>query len=292
MTDTCAARVSCRQIGTADLDAVIDLLQVGFPTRSKAYWQAGLQRLAAVPPPDGMPRFGYLLASEGAVVGVLLLISSDGGGTSTHGIRCNVSSWYVRPDFRAYASFLTSRALKGKSVTYIDVWPADHTRQTIEAQGFTRAAKALFAGLPALSVAGHGAKLTSTPEQWSRSSGMSPWELRLLTDHQRFGCICVWYETNAGGQPFIFRRRKVARGLVPCALLIYARSVESFEEAAGPLGRFLALRGLPIVLIGADRPLRGMIGKHFPERLPIYSKGPQKMRGSDLSYTDAALFGI
>ena len=50
--------------------------------------------------------------------------------------RCNLSSWYVEPSFRAYAPLLVSQALRHKHVTYLNVSPAPHTLPIIEAQGF------------------------------------------------------------------------------------------------------------------------------------------------------------
>jgi hypothetical protein len=60
--------------------------------------------------PEGFPRFGYMLDHEGTPIGVLLLIYTardDGGGTS---IRCNLSSWFVKPAYRNYAPMLTKVA--------------------------------------------------------------------------------------------------------------------------------------------------------------------------------------
>ena len=87
--------IRCREIASADLDAVADLLTQGFARRSRDYWINGLQRMSAREVPQGFPRYGYMLDQDGMPVGVLLLIYSsrdDGGRIS---IRCNLSSWYV-----------------------------------------------------------------------------------------------------------------------------------------------------------------------------------------------------
>jgi hypothetical protein len=41
------------------------------------------------------------------------------------------------------------------------------------------------------------------------------------------------------------------------AYLAYCRDVEEFVRLAGPLGRFLARRGLPLVVIDGSRPIKG-----------------------------------
>src|SRR5208337_5592046 len=199
--------LSCRQIGIDDLPAIVDLLHAGFPKRSKSYWEEGLQRLAAYTPPEGVPKFGYLLVSGVTPVGVLLLISSRSLKEATPAIRCNVSSWYVRPDFQAYAPLLSLRATKSKAVTYVNISPATHTLQTIEAQGFAKAAGGFFAGVPALGRIRNDVHILSNPEEWKQSKFISAAELRLLTDHEKFGCICLWCETTTEGHPFIFRKR-------------------------------------------------------------------------------------
>jgi hypothetical protein len=63
--------IRCREIGTADLDAIADLLTRGFARRSRDYWTTGLQRQSVRDVPEGFPRFGYMLDHEGTPVGVL-----------------------------------------------------------------------------------------------------------------------------------------------------------------------------------------------------------------------------
>src|ERR1700729_3014137 len=110
-------RVSCRQIGQADLEHVIDLLVRGFPRRSRAYWTSAMAQLASRGAPDGLPRFGYLLEADGAPVGVQLLIFAERDGS----VRCNVSSWFVEPAYRGHAALLARMASKLKHVTYVNV---------------------------------------------------------------------------------------------------------------------------------------------------------------------------
>src|SRR5437870_9000003 len=100
------ARVRCRQIGDGDIDAVINLLTEGFAVRSRRYWTRAFDRLMRHPTPAGFPKFGYLLESNGVAVGAILLIFSRISTGSQPTVRCNISSWYVEPAFRAHASSL------------------------------------------------------------------------------------------------------------------------------------------------------------------------------------------
>ena len=82
-----------------------------------------------------MPNYGYLMESGGAPVGVILLISTMMHYHDTSTRRCNLSSWYVDPEFRNYAALFASMSQKRKDVTYFNVTPATATWPVIEAQG-------------------------------------------------------------------------------------------------------------------------------------------------------------
>ncbi len=285
-----AARVSCRQIAAADLPAVADLLHAGFPKRPRSYWVEGLQRLTLNHAPEGYPKYGYLLQSGGEVVGVLLLVFSARDDGSGPVLRGNVSSWHVRPAFRAYAPLLVLRAIRHAAARYLNVSPAPETLPIITAQGFRQFSRGVFAALPMLARSGT-ARLHANAAQW-RAADIPHADLRLLSDHAAFGCLSLWCETRQGGQPLIFRRRRIKPGGIPCAHLIYCRSLEDLEAVAGPVGRYLALRGMPLMLVACDRALRGVPGRLFPDKLPMYFKGAESPRQGDLSYTEAALLGM
>src|SRR5208282_4705629 len=124
MLQTARAQIRCRQIEVCDLDSIASLLVRGFPGGARDFWSSALERLQNRPVPEGFPRFGYMLESEGAAVGVLLLICTGASRGSPAAIRCNVSSWYVEPAFRNIAPLLVSRAMKHKPATFINVSPA------------------------------------------------------------------------------------------------------------------------------------------------------------------------
>ena len=132
--------VRCREIGDADIDAVIDLLTSAFREhgRSRAFWVHALERLSQHVPPAGFPKYGYLMESGGRIVGVILLIFSVVPDGEEKGIRCNGSSFYVEPAYRGYAAMLASRVLRHKNVTYLNITPDPHTLPMIAAQGYVR----------------------------------------------------------------------------------------------------------------------------------------------------------
>jgi hypothetical protein len=116
-------------------------------------------------------------------------------------------------------------------------------------------------------------------------------EYDLLRDHQSFGCLSLWCATAERAFPFVFMPRAV-KGLVPCAHLVYCPDISDFVRFARPLGRYLAARGRPLVIIDSNGPIAGIRGRYFKGRMPKYFKGPHAPGAGDLAYTEAVMFGF
>jgi hypothetical protein len=292
-----APKIRCRRIEDADADAVVTLLTRGFAARrSRRFWERVIERLATRAAPADAPRYGYLLESDGAAVGAILQIFSTlrtggAGGQGSATTRCNVSSWYVDPAFRSYAPFLVSQAQKQKGVTYLNVSSIPHTRPIVEAQGYLRYSNGVFVALPCLSRAPAGIQARIVGAEAQPQAPCEEHERDLLRDHAEYGCMSLWCETPERAYPFVFRARRV-KGLITCAQLVYCRDIADFVRFARPLGRYLAWRGLPLVILDANGLVRGLVGKYFDQTMPKYFKGPAPPRLGDLAYTETALFGM
>ena len=271
--------VVCRQISEADLPQIAKLLAFGFPRRNLSWWRSGLARLALHSPPDGYPRFGYMLEAEGRSVGVHLLICS----AQPSGARCNASSWFVREEFRSFATMLMLRATRQLPGAYVTL-PGSKVSPIVEALGSRRISQGVYAAAPLFARQSGDVQV----QDW-QNARLSKADRRLLMDHTAFGCLGVWCHTPDGGQPLIFRRRWIKR--LPCAHLIYCRSLETLEMAAPAIGRMLASRGMPLLLVPTDRPLRGVPGRFFPDALPVYCRGEPAPPIGDMTYTWPAIFG-
>jgi hypothetical protein len=116
-------------------------------------------------------------------------------------------------------------------------------------------------------------------------------EYDLLRAHAEAGCEALVCDTQGGAVPFVFLHRRIGRGALPAMQLIYARSTASFAACAAPLGRFLALRGAPLVICDADQGVPGVPGLLFRERGPRFFKGPERPRQNDLAFTEMVVFG-
>jgi len=291
LAQSSTSKVSFRAIEAADLPAIMDLLQAGFPKRNRRYWEMGLSRLARHVPPDGFPQFGFMLRTRDRPVGMHLMISSIMPGQLDGTVRSNGSCWYVEEAFRSYGVVLLMRATRRQPAVYINIDPRPATLPIIEAQGFRKFSQGVFAALPLFArVRTPPMRLLSHDAGW-KTAGIPAADLRLLRDHAAFGCLALWCETATGGQPLIVRRRLVKPG-VPAAQLIYCQSLEDLEAIASPVGRFLAAHGMPMLLVAADCPLRGVPGRFFAEKFAMYAKGAKTPRIGDLSYTEAAVFGL
>ena len=281
----------CRQIGEGDIAAVAALFARGFPSRNHRFWLRAFARLSRRVPPPGLPRYGYLMESGGVPVGAILLICATIRVGDVATTRCNLSSWYVEPEFRAYATLLVSRALRHKDVTYLNVSPAPHTRPIIEAQGFSRYSDGIFVALPMLNGLFGGAGVKVFDGQRTPDVDFDASEREVLSQHAAHGCISLWCATSEHAYPFVFRPRMV-RAVIPCAQLIYCNDVADFVRFAGPIGRYLARRGKAVVIVDANGPVRGLVGMFRGGSMPKYFKGPQRPRLGDLAYTEYALLGV
>jgi len=286
------ARIRTRQILDSDIGAVAQLLAQGFRRSTIENWLEIFGRLAELQTPAGLPKYGYLMESEGAPVGAILIISSTVRTGNASTIRCNLSSWYVSPAYRSYAHLFISRILKSKNLTFVNISAAPYTLPIIQAQGFSRYSNGQFFAVAApFNFFGGEARVKAVPAKGNLESHFDAFEHDLLQAHARYGCISLWCTTPDQTYPFVFRSRMVG-GVVPCAQLIYCRSMEEFVRFSKPIGRFLARRGKPFIMVDSNGRIPGLVGVYVNGILPRYYKGPTQPRLGDLAYTEAALFGI
>jgi hypothetical protein len=284
------SEIRARQITPADRDAVASLLRKGFGLRRRtAFWQRAIDTLATRKVPDGMPQLGYLLESDGRIVGAILVIASrPRTGADPDAVRCSLSSWYVEPHFRIYAAMLAALALNHANTTHLNISPAANTLPTLAVQGYARYCDGAFIVCPLLARGEPDATVLAANRE--PAAPFEAFEGSLLRDHVAFGCLAFWCVTAERAYPFVFRRR-LAKGALPFAQLIYCRDTTDVVRFSGLIGRYLAVRGCPIVVIDASGPMRGLPGIYLEGR-PKYFKGPDKPRLGDLAYTEAALFGL
>jgi len=289
-----AVKPRFRKIQDSDLDAIGDLLTRGFVHRSRDYWMRGLHRQGTRSLPPDVPRYGYMLEHQGAPVGCLLLIYSRKIIDGEAAICCNVSSWYVDPEFRNYAALFASMTQKRKDVTYSNVTPAVTTWPILDAQGFVPYCRGLYFSVPILSRGGRGVAVEAVTQDTAFMAGLPDADLALLKRHAEYGCLSLVCRTADGALPFIFfslrKRRRIIP--VPAMQLGYCRSIDDYVKCAGAIGRHLLRRGKPIVIVDANGAMMGLPGVYTEVRGRKYFKGPQQPRLGDLADTELAIYGM
>lgn len=282
-------RVRCREITSADEDAIIDLLTKGFWRVPRAHWARVMHILAVHASPEGYPRYGFLLENDGMIVGVLLTIFTTRVINGASRIWCNETSYYVEPAFRFYASLLVKRAHRFKEVTYLDLTPSSHRFTTLAAQGYKKIAQGVYVSFPLLCKAMPGVVVRRITTDYSHV-GLDRDEINLLVQHAQYAkCLAVICEHKDIVYPFVFVLRH--RYGIPFAFLIYSRSAADFALFAGALARFLAKRGILSILLDVDAPIVGIPGRLIA-RYPKYWVGGEAPRLGDLSYTEIPMFGV
>jgi hypothetical protein len=280
--------VRCREIGTADLDQIIDLLTNGYRISKPDFWIRRVKRLSEHSTPSGFPKYGYLLDYNGTPVGTIFTIFSHVSINNTIKLRCYLGSWYVAPEFRNYAVMLASYALRYKEVTYLNITPTTHVIPLLDAQGYTRFCSGRFIALPALSRQSDDARVDVVASDICCDDDFSPLEHELLLKHAAYGCISLTCNAASGKYPFVFHPRRKG-SVVPFVRLIYCRDLDDFVRFSGPLGRFLISRGFPFVVLDANGPIDRLIGT-YSSRFPKYFKGPDQPRLGNLAYSTRVIF--
>jgi hypothetical protein len=280
--------VTCREMEVGDCAGVAALLTRGFSAwRTAAFWERALARLAGREPPEGLPRLGYVLEADGAVVGVLLLIASESDRGER---RCNVSSWYVEPAFSLYGTLLVRRALRLQGVTYVNVTPAPETWDLLAAQGYRRYSVGRSFAVPALARRGATGRVIRVRGPLRPGPDLSEHEVKLLQDHAQWGCLSLVAAGPEGRVPFVFGRRW-RKGVIPFAYLLHCRGIDSFTAHARPLGRYLLRYGIGLVVADAEAKVAGMPG-WFQDGFPKFYRGAEAPGPHDLAYTERAVFGV
>jgi hypothetical protein len=242
-----------------------------------------LRRLERHPTPDGFPKYGYVLVADGALVGAIILIFSK----IESSIRCHVTSWYVEPAYRSYATLFFAKALANDKVTYLNTSARPSVWPIIEAQGFVKFSHGQFI-FPAFRWLLHiedQVKLASADT--IPTSHFEPFERELLLAHAEYGCISFWCITPERAYPFVFWRRRF-RYIVPGAQLIYCNDIDDIKRFAGAIGSYLTSLGVFFVGIDSNGPIAGLSGVYLDGKSPRWYKGP-KPRLGNLAYTQIAM---
>jgi hypothetical protein len=284
-------QLRCRQIVEGDFDGLATLLNKAFSCWSHGYWLDGLAHMRDRQSPQGFPRYGFLLESGGRIVGVILTIFTAVGEGEARKVRCNVSSWYVEPEFRGHGSPMISQVFKYKNVTILNVSALVHTWPILKHQGYVRYSEGQMISVPALQLGASGGRVR--PYDPSMALRLrDPDEAALMAYHAARGCLSLVCEKDGELVPFVFLKRSISKLRVNYVQLVYCRDTADFVRCAGALGRYLLVRGMPVAVLDAEGPVKGLVGRFVKDRVPKFYRGPDRPRLNDLAYTEAVVLGV
>ena len=274
-----------RPIDTSDLPDVARLLHEGFPSKTISYWEASLSVLAGRPQCNSLPQFGMTIDDDGTLQGVMLTIGSTQGDQ----IFCNLSSWYVRPDFRKYSALLMQRAVKAKGLTYTDCSPAEQVLPIVTKFGFSPYTSGALLIDARQAFRRDAAQVTDLTE--GDLNTLDPEIRERISLHMSYGCEgLVLHRPDASALPLLFRTRRL-KGLIPAAQFVYGNPDALINHAAS-ISRKLVFHGVPMILIDLPSGASPRTGRILPSYNLRYAKGDNPPPAGYLLDTEIALFGF
>lgn len=280
-----------RLITKDDLNAVLLLLCEGFPRRNHAYWAKALQHLDQRPEVAGYPKYGFLIEDQGAVQGVMLILTADLGPGFAGGLRSNLSSWYVRAPWRKFATFMLRAGLKAQGGCYTDLSPAPQVVQINAALGFApyTGGSILLDARSAVTGGGGDVTFWDGKTDAGLAAKLAPGLAAVARRHIGYGCTAMLLATQEGTHLALYRIKRLKK-VLPAARFVFGDPA-LLVASAGPLMRALLMRGVPLAQIDAPVGLQPRAGRLMPSRDLRYATGGTPPLAGDLLETEIAVFG-
>jgi len=283
-------------IDETNMGAALDLLEQGFPARSREFFTTGIARMAALGDNAGLP-VGQLLVVKDKACGVVLTLGSRCRAGTPHDEperTVNFSSWYIAPDQRWRAPFMLSKLVADKSALYTDLTPTEPVRAMLEALGFEKLNDGQSVVVaPLAGIAKRAAAEVLDPGREGRI-WTDKQTLDMLDAHRPFGCEPLIIRDERGDTSTMFKRCSL-RGL-PAARLIYCTDNAAFQRNLGAVARYLLLKRFYALIVFDTRSETDVGGITFANRGLRYARGPALAvdrkfdNRTDFSGSELALF--
>lgn len=237
-----------RSIDEGCLEAAAKLLREGFPSRSLAFWQRGLRRLADHNRTLGEPSVGTFLMAGEKPVGILLAIPRQDTVTGRRIV--NLSSWYVEEAHRWSAARLMIAALRDEDTIYTDLTPTQAAAEVNARFGFrTFDTKVHLLVLPWTAIVGRRRNRLMALEAVPHGA-IHEELMRDLAKHRELGCIVTIVAAAGRYCPVVFDIKP--RKHIPTARVVFAESTDLVMDNLAGLSRMLMLRGVPFMTLQVD----------------------------------------
>jgi acetoacetyl-CoA synthetase len=196
-----------RPVTPADIEPLCRFLHQGLTRVPLPAWR----RLFDYPWLDDKPDLGHLLTVGNEIVGFLGAIYASRKIRGKAGVVCNLTSWYVLPQYRGRAVELLDAAIRKENVTFTALTPEPAVAQMLEAMGFARLNKRRIELPPLLHVdtlRERGVLISFDPESVRRS--LDDEQRLIFDDHAR--CNCLLLSATVGPEhAFLVVKRRPGR---------------------------------------------------------------------------------
>jgi acetoacetyl-CoA synthetase len=224
--------VQVRPATPDDIELVCRLLDKGFdsPRIALGDWR----RLFEYGWIDNKPDIGFVLCVGARIVGFLGTIYSRrdlGSGRSK--LVCNLTAWYVEPEYRGWGSFLLVAATRDTAVTYTSLTPAPVTTTMLQALGYVPMEKKRFF-IPLLNVRTlKTGDLDFVYESEQLRDLLGEGDRTIFDDHASSDLLHVVVR-EGGDYCYLIMKRNIRRNWIPVSELLYCNNprilVRHFER--------------------------------------------------------------
>jgi acetoacetyl-CoA synthetase len=215
---------------------------------------------------DEKPNLGFVLVAGDEIRGFIGVVYARRLIQGETALVCNLSSFYVHPDYRQWSFALLARALRDETVCYTSLSPSRTVTQMCEAMGFSHidTNKIILPPLlNAVKLRGPRAKIIFDPQQVR--SLLDEEQRQIFDDHAPYDCMQLALVCGSETAYLVVKRRRIR--WLPVSDLLYcsapslvARHLERVKLAIIWRQRSVALTA-EAGLFGALQPLGVVIGQ-------------------------------
>lgn len=270
--------VQVSPITAADIPAVAEFLHTHLNQRVPA---AAWARAMQVPWKVDAPNHGYLLRSDGAVVGAYLAFYSEREIAGRQERFCNLGAWCVVPQHRFHALRLLKALLAQEEFHFTDLSPSGSVVPINTRLKFQRldTGTGLVPCLPIPSVPGR-VRISADPRMLEQT--LTGTARQIYHDHAETAAARHLLVHQGERWCYLIFRKDRRKRLPLFASVLYASDPTMFRRLARPIARHLLLRYGVAGLLVEDR----VAGGPAPGGIRLRSPRPKMFRSTTLGPTD------